>query len=252
MQYLAAYVYALSSPWYPSQWQSISDTLRGGISYSSFTPLPYKPDCIQFSGNLDTKTLGGAGFTAQFWDYDRQGAKSASESDLQDPGTGLDLGAYHGIEIAVGKGDGQLYTFILKDVSEPDLGLRRSVDRNEATVSWEAKFRPQSLDNAAAATVANSSDVEERDAMQRFWLPFRDFRAFYRGKEIDSQKGWEGRRVASVGIMMRRCASFFFVMPPSLSSLSPRSLYFFNASRMSAADPEAGRYQLFHGAGRTV
>lgn len=53
-----------SHPW-PS-FRPVNDTLRGGSSTSFFLPSPSSSThSTRFSGHLDTKTLGGAGFASQ-------------------------------------------------------------------------------------------------------------------------------------------------------------------------------------------
>ena len=95
-----------------------------------------------------------------------------------------DLSAYDGIEIAYSKGDGKVYTFILKD----DVGHGNRTDGREmASVSWEVDFKAQE----DGGTV---------------WKPWREFKAFYRGKEKDDAGQMKTRQVERVGLMMRRFA----------------------------------------------
>jgi hypothetical protein len=73
-----------------------------------------------FSGHLDIKTLGGAGFASQ---------RTSSELDL-------DLSAYDGIELVLGSSDGKKYTFVLKD------------DDGEAgSINWQVDFQVSSFDS---------------------------------------------------------------------------------------------------------
>ena len=76
----------------------------------------------RFHGNLDIKTLGGAGFASQ---------RTTTED------TTWDLSDYDGIKLDLGKSDGKRYTFILKDellARNPDNG------REQATISYEYDF----------------------------------------------------------------------------------------------------------------
>ena len=96
-----------------------------------------------------------------------------------------DLGGYDGIEIAYSKGDCKVYTFIIKD----DVSGGNRVDGREmASVSWEVNFKAQE----DGGTV---------------WKPWRDFKAFYRGKERDDAGQMKKHEIRRVGLMMRRFAS---------------------------------------------
>jgi hypothetical protein len=103
--------------WYSSDWTSSNDSIRGGSSYSK---LSTSGDLVIFSGHLDIKTLGGAGFASQ---------RTSSELDL-------DLSAYDGIELVLGSSDGKKYTFVLKD------------DDGEAnSINWQVDFQVSSFDS---------------------------------------------------------------------------------------------------------
>jgi len=73
--------------------------VRGGSSYSI---LSCSSTCTvaRFHGNLDIKTLGGAGF--------------ASQRTTREDGS-WDLSSYDGLELDIEKSDEKQYTFILKD-----------------------------------------------------------------------------------------------------------------------------------------
>jgi hypothetical protein len=64
----------LFPPWCPADWHPQNDSLRGGSSTSALTVVPHCNSAI-FSGILDSKTLGGAGFASvrttgeQRWDW---------------------------------------------------------------------------------------------------------------------------------------------------------------------------------------
>lgn len=122
------------------------------------------PERVAFSGHLDTSTLGGAGFASQ---------RTVGELSL-------DLSDYAGLLISVDHADDKKYTLTLKDT----LPGRRDDGRDEAGVSWEFDF------------------VAKRDAVVR--VPWRDFRATYRGKDVKDPKPLDLGHVKRVGLMMRR------------------------------------------------
>lgn len=108
-------------PWNSSLWTASDDRVRGGSSISHLTLL--SPERASFSGNLDTQTLGGAGFASQ---------RTVGE-------LGLDLRGYAGLSISVDAADGKKYTLVLKDT----LPGKRKDGRDEAGVSWEYDFVPR-------------------------------------------------------------------------------------------------------------
>lgn len=92
------------------------------------------------------------------------------------------LSAYDGIEISHGKGDGKVYTLILKDAKSPG---EREDGRQQANISWEVEFEAGK----------NGGKV---------WKPWRDFKATYRGKETEDAGSLRTEHVSRIGIMMRR------------------------------------------------
>jgi hypothetical protein len=101
--------------WDSSEWTSSDDRVRGGSSQSY---LDISGKTATFHGNLDIKTLGGAGFASQ---------RTLTDTQV------WDLSAYDGIHLALGKTDGKKYTFVIKDEVLPvDEGGRET-----STVSWE-------------------------------------------------------------------------------------------------------------------
>lgn len=98
--------------------------------------LDISDSSARFHGNLDIKTLGGAGFASQ---------RTTAED------TTWDLSNYDGIKLDLGKSDGKHYTFILKDellARNPDTG------REQATISYEYDFTlPENAAQAEASFV---------------------------------------------------------------------------------------------------
>lgn len=112
------------------------------------------------------------------------------------------------MEVTIGgKGDGKVYTLVLKDdaASGPDDGYWLGEDiqsgnangnqRREASLSWEAGFD---------ITKGEKNGDGEKGDVLNVWLPWKDFKATYRGQPIEGAGGWKGGRVTRVGFMMRR------------------------------------------------
>jgi hypothetical protein len=159
-------------PFLPPPWTTTDDRLRGGSSRSYLTPL--SGNCARFHGHLDTSTLGGAGFASQY----------SPETD------GWDLSGYDGIELVFREGDGKVYTLVLKDEESPG---KRDDGREKAGINWEAEFR------------ASEPFGEEDNAkgQSTVWVPWKDFKATYRGKEKKDAGELKTGSVKRVGIMMR-------------------------------------------------
>jgi len=82
----------------------------------------------------------------------------------------------------VGEGDGKIYTLILKDESLPG---KREDGREKAGISWEVEFKAG-------------------EEGEKFWVPWSDFKATYRGKQKKDARELKTRSVCRVGVMMRR------------------------------------------------
>lgn len=170
-------------PWLPPSWTVTDDRVRGGASQSYLTALP--DNCARFHGHLDTSTLGGAGFASQFSPVETarvygDGAKKS-----------WDLSAYDGVEIEVGKGDGKVYTLILKDEEQAE---KREDGREKAVVNWEVEFK--------AGEVGGEKGKGEEGT--KVWVKWGDFKATYRGKEKGDAGELRTGEVRRVGLMMRR------------------------------------------------
>ncbi|KAF2120626.1 complex I intermediate-associated protein 30-domain-containing protein [Lophiotrema nucula] len=157
--------------WHASGWTASDDRVRGGNSQSYLT---VKDSAARFHGNLDIKTLGGAGF--------------ASQRTVSEDGS-WDLSGYDGIKINLGKSDGKRYTFILKDEllpKSPENG------REQSTISYEYDF-----DVNDDSAMAESSFV---------FVQWKDLKPTYRGKVKKDAPKLDKTNVKRVSIMMR---SFF-------------------------------------------
>lgn len=111
--------------------------------------------------------MGGAGFASQRTTGDDRS---------------WDLSAYEGIHLEVGKDDGKLYTFVLKDEILPLM----DDGREQSTVSYEYDF-----------SAAGSCSV---------FIPWSELKPTYRGKEKDDAPPLNTKSVKRWSFMMR---SFF-------------------------------------------
>lgn len=151
-------------PWSPLDWTDSDDRVRGGSSYSELTCEPFSPTAA-FHGNLDIKTLGGAGFASQ---------RTTGEDRT------YDLSKYDGISLDIKKSDGKKYTLILKDELLP-----KSPDgREQSTVSWEYDFKG------------------EADGGKTFGR-WNYFKPTYRGREKKDAKPLDLKHVKRISLIMR-------------------------------------------------
>ncbi|KAK4694569.1 hypothetical protein P7C71_g3037, partial [Lecanoromycetidae sp. Uapishka_2] len=181
-------LFGASKPWVPPPWTTTDDRVRGGASQSYLSALPN--NCARFYGHLDISTLGGAGFASQFSPLDDDGESDESAS--------WDLSAYDGIEVVVGKADGKVYTFILKDEMPPE---KREDGREKAAVNWEIEFRASNdKDDEEAENKGSSNNSSDTT----IWVPWDEFKPTFRGREKRDAGQLKTNRIKRVGLMMRR------------------------------------------------
>lgn len=105
--------------------------------------------------------------------------------------------AYAGLQIRLGKGDGKLYTLILKDGENS----RREADGKEQTgFSWEAEFRAN--DELQKKPGEHDATTEEKGT-QEVNLPWEGFKPIFRGRETKGEEKLDRSNITTVGIMMR-------------------------------------------------
>ncbi|KAB5583190.1 complex I intermediate-associated protein 30 [Coniochaeta sp. 2T2.1] len=158
-------------PWDPSQWMTVDDRVRGGSSVSHLDISDPRARAL-FHGNLDIKTLGGAGFASQ---------KTVPELFGS---TGLDLSDYDTLVVDIDESasDAKTYTLILKDT---EALAKRPDGREQSTVSWEHDFR-----------LGGSSGG-------RLVMRFRDFAPTYRGRPKPDAEPLNLKSILAMSIMMR-------------------------------------------------
>ncbi|RSM14538.1 hypothetical protein CEP52_001313 [Fusarium oligoseptatum] len=159
------YLFGGDRPWSQELWTASDDRVRGGSSVSNLTICDSQ---AIFHGNLDTKTLGGAGFASQ-----------RTKGDLS-----LDLSQTVGLQLDLGAGNSeQKFTLTVKDT----IPERREDGRDEAGVSWEVDIEPPTEGGIIV-------------------MKWDEFRATYRGRDVDDPKPLDLGDVKRISLMMR---SFF-------------------------------------------
>jgi len=161
----AVSIFGGDKPWSPLDWTSSDDRVRGGSSISELSCNPLSPTAI-FHGNLDIKTLGGAGFASQ---------RTTGEE------RNWDLTKYEGLVLDIAKSDEKQYTLTLKDELLP----KSPNGREQSTVSWEYDFKVES-DGA------------------KVYVYWDDFKPTYRGREKKDAKPLDLKHVKRISFMMRR------------------------------------------------
>lgn len=158
--------------WDASLFTASDDRVRGGSSQSYLT-VSDDGSQATFSGTLDIKTLGGAGF--------------ASQRTIDD-GPTWDLTAYASLVLDVARADGKKYTITLKDEVLP----KRPDGREQSTVSWEYDF------------VVEPGAESDGDSSKKVIIPFADFEPTYRGKAKPDADPLDLKNVKRISFMMRR------------------------------------------------
>lgn len=95
----------------------------------------------------------------------------------------------------MGKGDGKVYTLILKD---EEAAGKREDGREKAGVNWEIDF-----------TVGEKDGIGEKEEEgggegTKVWVPWEEFKATFRGKEKEGAGELKKGEIRRVGLMMRR------------------------------------------------
>lgn len=165
-----------SRKWDADDWTASDDRVRGGKS-QSYLDIESSGSVAKFNGNLDTETLGGAGFASQRTTGDDRS---------------WDLSKYDGIELVIAKADAQRYTFTVKNHLLP----RRSDGREQSTVVYEYDF---AIDSGAGHS-------ENDDNSTTIFIPWSALKATYRGKPKDDAPKFNKKKIKRFSIMNR---SFF-------------------------------------------
>ena len=150
--------------WRQSEFTASDDRVRGGSSVSHLE-VSAALDTARFHGNLDTSTLGGAGFASQ---------RTTATDKV------WDLRKYNGIEILYNKGDGKNYTLNIKT----QIPEKMANGRDASTLEYAYSFK------------AGSESA-------RIWAPWSEFRPFYRGRPKEDAPPLDTSKIMRFSIMLR-------------------------------------------------
>lgn len=102
------------------------------------------------------------------------------------------------------KGDGKVYTFILKD--EKPAGKREEDGREKAGINWEVDFRVGKEEGSSSADGGEKKEDDDDgvDDVSRIWVPWEEFKATYRGKDKKDAGELKTGEIRRIGLMMRR------------------------------------------------
>lgn len=151
--------------------------MRGGKSQSH---LICRDDgsSAEFSGHLDIKTLGGAGFASQ------RTIGGGEDDDVPSPV--WDISAYGSLVLDVAHADDKKYTITLKDEIVP----KRPDGRDQSTLSWEYDF------------VVGSSSSDNPGT--KLVIPLDKFEPTYRGRAKPDAEPLDLKHIRRISFMMRR------------------------------------------------
>jgi len=202
-----------SRPWNETEWVAQDDRLRGGASISHLNltqaPFPHGSQCTiaTFYGTLDSKTLGGTGFASQRtidedYNWDLDSYEGLEVVVLNPPSTE----EYVELQSGLAPLNDRVYTILLKDCiirGEPDAGRE---------ISWQWDFKP-SLRNPMSQCCGKKTGPFR----QEFNALWEDFKPFYRGRLVDTDKKLNTKTIKRFSIMIR---SFFQEQPDGTFAVS--------------------------------
>lgn len=164
-------------PWRSDEWTAQDDSVRGGES-SSVMDIATDGKYSAFSGMVDSKTLGGAGFASQ------------RTTHHVNP---WDLSQFDGIVlVCCGGQSGKRYTVVLKDTIP-------SKNQDQSTISWEYTFTPP-------PSPAPPSKSDHLSNKFKIHATFDEFQPTYRGRPVSPKEKLDLKNVKRMSFMVR---SFF-------------------------------------------
>lgn len=174
----------------------MDDRVRGGSSQSYLSPHDHVGSA-RFYGNLDTKTLGGAGFASQ---STMRVSPSGDEKDPIEPT--WNLADSDGLLLGLDSGDNKTYTLTLKD----EIPGKRSDGRMQSGISWEADFEmPADHENDEDGPISPIDNLSKGSNVL-IRIPWANFRATYRGRDKPDAKPLDTTNIRRFSLMAR---SFF-------------------------------------------
>jgi len=175
----------LFPPWRNDGWIPQNDSLRGGSSTGALTVISGGRSAV-FSGVLDSRTLGGAGFASvrttgiESWDW-------SGENGLEIKLNGVCFSVYGKNRTANSEpagGNKKVFTLVLKTDIPDDPN-----ENEKSTISYEYNFSPFQNDDETTIIA-----------------PFSSFKPFYRGRPVPDAPPLDIKNVKRMSFMTR---SFF-------------------------------------------
>lgn len=177
------------APWVPSEWQEVSDRVRGGISVAHLDLINSSDrgsGGVRFHGTLDTSTLGGAGFASVA--YRPHEALKLPRSQF--------TAIYLELSPSIPADHVRRFTLALKN--EP---LSRGPDgRQESTTSYEFEI---SLPETINSTADPQPKLDQRVSVV---VPFDELQPTYRGRPKTDAPKFNSSHLTELSIM---CRSYF-------------------------------------------
>ncbi|CAD6585310.1 MAG: hypothetical protein TREMPRED_004103 [Tremellales sp. Tagirdzhanova-0007] len=167
--------HAIFPPWHLPMWNAVDDRVRGGSSISHLDPIKVSlhsdsekrkiVNGARFWGNLDIKTLGGAGFASQRHMF--------GPLPLHLPGLeyqGFRLSLYPDTALSSGSDHPRTFTLALKTTIN--------------TTPPSDPKTPPTPEPASLVYEANFTSPHAKSGTDEISIAFQDFKPMYRGKEV--------------------------------------------------------------------
>ncbi|KAJ3141969.1 hypothetical protein HK100_004757 [Physocladia obscura] len=148
-------------------WAIVTDAVRGGSSTAKVVISP-RDKTLYFSGNLDTTTLGGAGFASARFNFDAP----------------LNLTGVRALLITVASRDDKTYALNLVDSlpeTSPD-------GRKQSAIEYKFSFGPE-------------SSFSEKNA--EIYAPISGFVPYYRGRRVENAPPLNTSNIVAISIMIQ-------------------------------------------------
>jgi hypothetical protein len=176
--------------WDPTDFTAVDDTVRGGSSTSAM--IVSDPSAgIDFSGFLDTTTLGGAGFASQAYSKDQRGFPGAPIGKEKYAGLRLVLASAPSPNERSGKeqaggGKGPVCRYVIN--LKPSIASTRPDGRKESTTVYEFSFE---------------APPSAKDGEISVFAEWNRFKATYRGRPATDAEPLDPSQVKEWSIMAR-------------------------------------------------
>ncbi|KAI8450921.1 NADH:ubiquinone oxidoreductase intermediate-associated protein 30, partial [Phakopsora pachyrhizi] len=177
-------------PWKVEEWEEVSDSVRGGKSYASMVLIePFNQiSGVRFVGDLDSETLGGAGFASRVY---RLNPKDSIGIDDRFDSFFLETRPIEDKASVVNR-----FTLLVKGDGSTDQEEKHMAEHQSpmSSVVYEFDFEvPTSL-------------IDSNQDFIRVNIPFDSLKPTYRGRPRPGSKQFDPNKLNELSIM---CRSFF-------------------------------------------